>query len=176
MRILLTPLLFVVLSSAAEPLCAQPAQRVPLTRSIGGGVQWAMLPEPPVTATPGALVSWRRWSSPRVGIGSEFRWRRNTSDDGDRLSSYGFGFDVLARGLMERVSLIGGAGPGFFTDTTKDATSRTRSTFGIHAVMEMEVRATRRLSAFAGLRIEWRDLSSSESSFGYPAAGIRFAF
>jgi hypothetical protein len=32
------------------------------------------------------------------------------------------------------------------------------------------------VSAFAGVRMELRDLRDSESSFGYPTAGVRFVF
>jgi hypothetical protein len=46
----------------------------------------------------------------------------------------------------------------------------------VHILGELEVRVTRRLSGFAGLRIEQRDVRFLESTAGYPTAGVRFAF
>jgi hypothetical protein len=102
-----------------------------------------------------------------------------------RVTSYGFAGAVLARTSIGRVTFIGGAGPGVFVDRTVhdtringslNAGRMTVSSLGLHMVMEMEVRATNRLSAFAGVRMELRDVRDAESSFGYPTAGVRFAF
>ena len=102
-----------------------------------------------------------------------------------QISSYGFGVGVLAKGSTGRLSFIGGAGPGFFVDSTMsetrangmhDSGRSTLRSFGLHMLVEVDVRVTRRLSAFASLRSELRDVRDPESSFGYPTAGVRFAF
>ena len=152
-------------------------------------------------------VSWRRWISPRIGIGTDFRWwvRHTTTDtnspaqvspqgvvvapmqvrDEREISSYGFGVGVVARESIGRLSLIGGAGPGFFIDRTthdteingtRNAGTQTHSTIGAQLLAEVEVRATRHVSAFVGLRAEWRDFRESESTSAYPTAGVRVSF
>jgi len=103
----------------------------------------------------------------------------------DRTSSYALGVGVLGTGSFGRLSFHAGAGPGFFVDRTtyetrasghlESGSSALRS-FGLQMLMELEVRVTSRLSAFAGLRSELRDVRDSESSSGYPTAGVRFAF
>ena len=200
-----TTLMFVALVIAA-PAIAQPAVEGAHNQSIGGGVQWA-LPYSGRGDTPGAQASWRRWFSPRVGIGADVRWwRRNTTDEFDttfqegpagagiapgrgredrQISSYGVGLGVLARGSIGRLSLIGGAGPGFFVDRSiyqrriNDLYHEGRSTqrsIGVHTLAEIEFRATSRVSVFAGLRTELRNLRFPGSTSGYPTAGARFAF
>ena len=105
--------------------------------------------------------------------------------DVQRRSSYGWNVGVLTKAAAGRVSLVGGIGPEVFVDRTshdtrinewQSAGSLTRRSIGVHMSGEAEVRATARLSAFAGLRIEMPDVRALESSFGYPTAGVRFAF
>ena len=102
-----------------------------------------------------------------------------------RISSYAVGAGVLGRTVIGRLSLIGGAGPGLFFDrSTHDARinaaqhagSTTVRSIGLYGLMEMDVRAMRHLSAYAGLRIELRDVRYPDSSFGYPVVGVRVAF
>ena len=195
-----TAMLLVVISSL--PAAAQSA---PDGQSIGAGAQWA--PHSGRGEAPGLQVAWRRWFTPYLGVGTEFRWfQRSTTTEIDfpeqtapggvvvtaqqgaeqqKVTSYGLGSALLARASIGRLTLIGGAGPGFFVDRTihdtrinasRNAGRTTFSSLGVHMVMEMEMRATNRLSAFAGLRMELRDVRDSESSFGYPTAGVRFAF
>ena len=187
------------------PAAAQPATDAP-NQSIGAGAQWA-LPHSGRGEAPGVQVSWRRWFTPYLGVGTEFRWlQRHTTDEIDfpaqtapggiavpsqqgrddrRISSYGFAGGILARTSIGRLTLIGGAGPGFFVDQTRHDTringssntgATTFSSVGVQMLMEADVRMTSRLSAFAGLRMEIRDIRSMESSSGYPTAGVRLAF
>jgi hypothetical protein len=189
----------------ALPAAAQPA---PDSRdqSIAAGAQWG-LPYSGRGEPPGVEGSWRRWFSPRIGVGADFRWlSRNTSSgfgsatgedaervvvqsapgrDDRRISSYGLCVCVLGRGSVGRLSLIVGAGPGLSTDRTAytrrindrhEAGTSTLTSIGVHTLAEIDVRATSRLSVFAGLRIDLRDLRSPESASGYPALGLRFAF
>jgi hypothetical protein len=205
MRIRVAALIVVALF-VTTTASAQPAPNVAHNQSIAGGVQWA-LPYSGHGEPPGGLASWRYLFSPRVGIGTEFRWftRHSTSElpmpsapdprgstialvhaiDDRWINSYGVGIDVLAQDSIGRLSLVGGIGPGFFVERTRYARriddthqsgSSTISSIGLHAFVELDVRATSRLSVFAGLRIEVRDLGTFDSSFGYPAAGVRFAF
>lgn len=83
------------------------------------------------------------------------------------------------------LSLIGGAGPGLYFDrsahdttinASQNAGNTTIRSIGLFGLMEMEVRATRHLSGYAGLRVELRDVSDAESSFGYPTVGVRYSF
>ena len=190
---------------AATPVAAQsPAE--PRSQSIGAAAHWA-LPHPGGAVKPGVQVSWRRWRSARVGIGADVRWwRRNITEEIDspaqqgpegvqipsmqgrsdeRISSYSAGIALLGRTTAGRVSLVAGAGPGFFVENrshdtringSQDTGSTALRSFGVHGLTEIEVRATRRLSVFAGLRLELRDVRSMESNSGYPTAGVRFAF
>jgi hypothetical protein len=105
--------------------------------------------------------------------------------EGRRISSSGFGGGVLARSVVGRLSLIGGAGPGVFLDRSTNETrinaaehagSITVRSIGLSALVEMEARATRHLSAYVGLRVELRDVRYPDSSFGYPTVGGRIAF
>lgn len=184
----------------------QPAAEDVHNQSIGGGAQWA-LPSSGRGGAPGVQVSWRRWFSPHLGIGTDFRlWREvmvtaidfpaqtapvgiavpaQQGRDARRISSYGLGAGLLARESIGRLSLIGGVGPGFFVDRTAHDTrvndsrstgSDTLSSIGLFMLAEVEVRATSRLSVFAGFRGELRDVRVSESRSGYPTAGVRFAF
>jgi hypothetical protein len=199
---LLTPMFLVLLH--AVPAAAQPAPDAP-SRSISAGAQWA--PHSGRGEAPGVQLAWRRWFTPYLGVGTEFRWfQRSTTTDIDfpdqtapggiavpaqhgreqqQVSSYGAGGALLARASIGRLTLIGGGGPGFFVDRTahdthingsRNAGTTTFNSLGLHMVMEVEVRATSRLSAFAGLRMELRDVRDAESSSGYPTAGLRFAF
>ena len=105
--------------------------------------------------------------------------------DVQQRSSYGWSIGVLAKAAAGRVSLIGGIGPEVFVDRTshdtrinewQSAGSTMRRSIGLHMSGEAEVRATARLSAFAGLRMAMPDVQVFASSFGYPTAGVRFAF
>jgi hypothetical protein len=188
----------------AVPAAAQPAPDPP-NQSIGVGAQWA--PHSGRGEAPGVQVAWRRWFTPYLGVGTEFRWfQRDTAGEIDfpaqaapggvavasqqgrddrRVSSHGFSGGLLARTSIGRLTLIGGAGPGFFVERTRhdtvingsrNAGSMTISSFGVQMLAEADLRVTNRLSAFAGLRMEIRDIRTMESSFGYPTAGVRVAF
>jgi hypothetical protein len=185
---------------------AQPAPNLAHTQSIAGGVQWAMPysghGEPPgglaswrswFSTRVGIGTEFRwfgRYSTSELISSSAPDPRGNAlalvhGIDDRWINSYGAGVDMLAQGSIGRLSLIGGLGPGFFVDRTRYAKgindthetgSTTRSSIGLHALVELDARATSRLSVFAGLRIEVRDLGTFDSSFGYPAVGFRFAF
>ena len=203
LRLMASVLLVLMVTNAAA---AQPGADDVHNQSIGGGAQWA-LPSAGRGDAPGVQVSWRRWFSPYLGIGTDFRVRRASTvteidfpaqtapggiavgsqqgRDARRISSYCLGAGLLARGSLGRLSLIGGAGPGFFVDRrahdtrindSRSSGSEAMSSIGLFMLAEVEVRATSRLSVFAGLRGELRDVRVSESSSGYPTAGIRFAF
>ena len=203
LRLMASVLLVLMVTTAAA---AQPAAEEVHNQSIGGGAQWA-LPSSGRGDAPGVQVSWRRWFTPYLGVGTDFRvWRESTIEEIDfpaqtapggiavgsqegrdarRISSYGLGVGVLARGSIGRLSLVGGAGPGLYVDRTahdtrinesRSAGSTTLSSIGLFMLAEVEVRATSRLSVFAGLRGELRDVRVAESSSGYPTAGVRFAF
>jgi len=200
-----TMVMFVALVMAA-PAIAQPAAQDAHNQSVGGGAQWA-LPYSGRGDMPGVQASWRRWFSPHVGIGADVRWwRRNTTvefntpaqegpagaliapargRDDRQILSYGVGLGVLAQGSIGRLSLIGGAGPGFFVDRTiyqvrindlQDEGRSTQRSIGVHTLAEIEFRATSRVSVFTGLRTELRNLRFPGSISGYPTAGARFAF
>jgi hypothetical protein len=191
---------------AASPAAAQTPTQAPLNQSIDAGLQWSLLISTS-DATPGMQVSWRRWFSPHLGVGTDVRWgQKRTIREFDspaqpgpdgvlipamqgredrRISSYGVGAGVVGRTVIGRLSLIGGAGPGLFFDrSTHDtrinaaqhAGGTTVRSIGLYGLMEMDVRATRQLSAYAGLRIELRDVRYPDSSFGYPVVGVRVAF
>lgn len=200
----LTIVLLLALFGTTPAAAQSPAEH--RDQSIGAAAHWA-LPHPGGTVRPGLQVTWRRWRSPRFGIGTDVRWwRRNITEEIDspaqpgpegvripamqgrtdeRLSSYSVGIALLGRTTAGRMSVIVGAGPGFFVegrshDTRINASHSTGSTtlrsFGVHGLTEIDLRATRRLSLFAGLRLELRDVRSMESNSGYPTAGVRFAF
>jgi hypothetical protein len=146
--------------------------------------------------SPGVEGSWRHWFGPRLGVGADVRWKqlRSTDEGGPpgvdwvddvTHTSYAVGGSLMGRAVAGRVSLVGGAGPGVFVerrahDTRIDgvlqSTNETYRSVGIQGLVEIDLRVTNRLSAFAGLHLEWRDLRSSESSTGYPAAGVRITF
>ena len=191
---------------AATPAAAQPARGGQHDQSIGGGPQWALPfsgrgDKPGVQTSWRRWLSAHvgvgtdvRWASRNTT--EEFNLPAQERADGvvipsaqmrvdQRIASYGFGVGVLGRGQMGRLSFIAGAGPGFFVesrnsetriDGRRDSGRETLRSFGLHMLMEVDVRATSRLSAFAGLRSELRDLRYLESSSGYPTAGVRFAF
>ena len=191
---------------AATPAAAQPARGGQHDQSIGGGPQWALPffgrgDKPGVQTSWRRWLSAHvgvgtdfRWASRNTT--EEFNLPAQERADGvvipsaqrrvdQRIASYGFGVGVLARGPMGRLSFIVGAGPGFFVDRRssetrvdgwRDSSRSAQRSFGLHMLMEVDVRATSRLSAFAGLRSELRDLRYPESSSGYPTAGVRFAF
>jgi hypothetical protein len=111
---------------------------------------------------------------------------RQGSED-ESIRSAGVGVGLLGRMWMGPVSLIAGGGPGFFVDRSSHETriSETREpdtgtieqrSVGLHGLLEMDVRATRRLSLFAGLRLELRDLRVAESNSGYLTGGVRLGF
>ena len=200
----LTIVLLIVLSGTAPAVAQSPA--APRNQSIGAAAHWA-LPHPGGGIRPGVQVTWRRWQSPRFGIGADSRWWRRTLTEefdspaqpgpegvripsmqgraDERLSSYSASVGLLARTAAGRISVIGGAGPGVFVERRSHDTrindsrstgSTTLRSFGVHGLTEIEVRATRRLSVFTGLRLELRDVRSMESNSGYPTAGVRVTF
>lgn len=155
----------------AVPAAAQPAQPPEHNQSIGAGVQFAA-PYGPGTA-PGVQVSWRQWHGPRLGTGADFRWHNYDRISSYTISSYSLGVSVLGRSTAGRVSLIGGAGPGFFVERLPSQTLRS---FGLQGLGEFDVLLTNHISVFAGLHIELRDIRHADNSSGYPTAGIRVAF
>jgi hypothetical protein len=190
---------------SALPGAAQPAQVAPLSQSIGGGLQWALpyvqTARPGVQLSwrrwgshslgIGAELRW--WGRQTT---SEFNFPAQRGPEGvavpashgeeeRRVSSYGLGVNVVGRSTIGRLSFVAGLGPGFFADRTSydrridgrqlEGGSTVRS-IGLHSLAEMNVQATSRMSVFAGVRIEVRDLRDSESLSGYPAAGLRCAF
>ena len=202
---MLRPMLSMLLMAmTAVSAAAQPASE-PVRNQISGAAQWA-LPYPGGGSTPGVMLSWRRWISPYLGIGTDARWWRRRSvtefnspaQDGPsgvipafqgrderKIVSLGFGVGALARGSIGRLSLVGGVGPGFYIDRSAhesrindrhQARSDTQLSLGVQGLAELEVRVTSRLSGFAGLRIELRDVRYPDSTSGYPTAGVRFAF
>jgi len=171
--------LLLVLGAAAA--VAQPLPLEPHRQSVGAGAQWAM----PFDGhgAPGALVSWRRWSSDAFGFGADVRWwsRHLTEVTPRRLSSSAAAVSAFARTTAGRLSLIGGAGPAWFLErTTIDPGQRgsgsTRRSIGLQSTLELDVRANSRVSMFAALHFELRDVRRLESSSGYPALGVRLAF
>jgi hypothetical protein len=186
---------FVLVFLAAVPAAAQSAPDPARNQSIGGGLQWGG-PYTSARMSPGVGVSWRRWFGRNVGVGADVRWKQlQRTDEGgppgvdwvDEVThtSYAFGGGLIGRATAGRVSVVGGAGPGMFVerrahDTRIDGVLRpsteTYRTIGIQGLVEIDLRMTDRLSAFAGLHLEWRDLRSSESSSGYPSAGVRLLF
>ena len=69
-------LLFCALPAAAQPAPDSPSQ------SIGVGAQWA--PHSGRGEAPGVQVAWRRWFTPYLGVGTEFRWfQRDTAGEID---------------------------------------------------------------------------------------------
>ena len=190
----------------AVPAAAQPATATDLNQSIDAGLQWALLisasdATPGMQVSWRRWLSPHfgvgtdgRWGQKHTI--TEFDSPAQPGPDGvlipamqsredRRISTYGVGAGLLGRTVLGRLSFIGGAGPGLFFDrSTHDtrinaaqhAGSSTIRSIGLYGLMEMEVRATRRLSAYAGLRIELRDVRYPDSSFGYPAVGVRVAF
>jgi hypothetical protein len=189
----------------AAPAAAQPSAAEP-NQSVGGGVQWAPPytgrgEAPGVQATwrrwlsphwgIGTDVRWGRRTTTREidtpeqpgpgGITIHAQQGREER----RTSSQGFGVGLLARGWAGRTSFIAGVGPGLFVDRTthetrinewQDAGESTFRSVGLQGLLEVDIRATSRVSAFVGIRMEWRDVRDAEGSFGYPTAGLRFAF
>ena len=206
MIIRVTAILLALATTRPTPAAAQSRPDPELDQSISAGPQWA-LPYTRADAAPGIQAAWRRWFSPHFGIGTDFRWWRNTKTteinspaqtgpggipisaqlgrEDRQTSSYGFGMGVLMKASAGRLSVIAGAGPGFFVDRTthdtrindmRNAGEITQHHLGIHMLAEVEVRASRRLSLFAGLRVEQRDVRALDTQTGYPTAGVRFAF
>ncbi len=205
MMLRVTALMFLAVV-AATPAAAQPARGGQHDQSIGGGPQWALPfsgegDKPGVQTSWRRWFSARvgvgtdfRWASRNTM--EEFNLPGQERSQGvvipsaqilvdQRIASYGFGVAALAKRAIGRLSFIAGAGPGFFVerrsretraDGRRDSGRSTLSSFGLHMLVEVDVRATGRLSAFIGLRDELRDLRHLESRFGYPTAGVRFAF
>ena len=190
----------------ATAAAAQPGPQPERRDSIGVGVHWA-LPMTGDDPTPGVQLTWRRWLSPRVGIGTDVRWWRTHTITGidspaqqgpggiaipsmegqsdERISSASVGVGLLGRASAGRLSFVAGLGPGFFLDRRRHDTRINQShntgttvqrSIGVQALMEADVRATERLTVFAGLRLELRDVRSLESNSGYPTLGVRFLF
>jgi hypothetical protein len=202
-RVLLS-MLFVAI--VALPAAAQPAQSAVHDQSIGAGAQWALphparAAHPGLQLAwrrwfshrVGVGTDFRWWGrSTTTEITSPAQTRQDgvvipsmQGRDDNRISSYGLGAGILTKGSIGRLSLIGGVGPGFFVDRSaherrldglRDGGSITVRSIGVQMLVEVEARATSRLSAFAGLRMEIRDLRASDSSSAYPTAGVRFAF
>ena len=200
-----TPALIVALV-VSTPAVAQPKPDEPGTQSVSAGAQWALpyaeRDAPPGIqvswrrwwsphAGIGADVRWwRHSSSTEINVPTQqgpegIVIRAQQGRDNRRTSSYGFGVGLLSRVSSGRVSCIGGIGPGVFVDRTvhdthingsRDAGSMTLRSLGVQMAGEVEVRATRRISAFAGVRLELRDVRFVESGSGYPTAGVRLAF
>ena len=189
---------FVVAMAAAAPAAAQPPRQSAPVQSIGAGTQWGP-PSSGAHLEPGVFLSWTRRFSPRLGVEIDFRWasRNRTSqftslafpsergEEVNLTSSYAVGGAIVVRESIGRLSLSGGAGPGFFADRTRherqignlrDASLNTVRTIGVLGLVDLNLRVTNRLSAFAGLRLEFRDFTDGEGNMGYPAAGVRFAF
>jgi hypothetical protein len=190
-RLIAAVVLATVVAVPAAAQSSDPAR----THAIGAGAQWGS-PYSGARMTAGMQASWQSWFGPHFGAGAHVRWKTlqttrvatapglETRDE-DRRSSYGFGMGLLGRIPAGRLSLIAGAGPGVFVDRrahesllngTKHSGSETIRSIGLQGVMEIDVRVTDHLSAFAALHIEWRELRSAESSSGYPAAGVRVVF
>jgi hypothetical protein len=201
----LSPVLLLALV-VASPAAAQPRAPAILNQSIDAGLQWALLisgrdATPGMQAgwrrwfSPHLGVGVDgRWGQKRTA--REFDFPAQPGPDGvlippmqgreDRqISSYGFGGGIVARTTIGRLSLVAGGGPGFFVDRSTHQTrinaaehagDITTSSFGLFMLMEIEVRATRHLSGYAGLRAELRDVRFPDSSFGYPTAGVRVSF
>ena len=190
----------------ANPVAAQPPAEPEHRQSLGAGVQWA-LPNAGRTVTPGLQVSWRRWLSPRVGVGADVRFgvldttraidfpestgpggiivRSQQGRERVKVASHGYGFGIFARSRPGRVTVTAGVGPGLFLDRRTHDTrindwfsdgTEILGSLGAQGTVEIEVHATRRVSVFAGLRMEWRDVRDGERSSGYPAIGARVAF
>lgn len=191
-RLLVLPAVLVLAAgSAAAQRVRDPAR----SQSVGGGLQWGT-PQPSARMSPGVDASWRRWFGPYLGLGADVRWKqvRRIDEAGqpgvewvDEVShtSYAAGLGLLGRVTAGRVSLVGGTGPGVFVERrahdtrvngVRQPSTETYRSVGVQGLVEVDVRVTRRLSAYAGLHLEWRDLRSSESSSGYPAAGLRLVF
>jgi len=201
----LSPFLLLATMTPA-PVAAQPSARGGLDQSIDAGAQWALLSsvrdaKPGVQVawrrwlSPRAgfgldlrltqKATTRVFDSPAQAGPEGVRIPAMEGQEGRRISSYGLGGGILGRTVIGRVSLIGGAGPGLYfdrsaQDTTINASQHAGSTtirsIGLFGLMEMEVRASRHLSGYAGLRVELRDVRDPESSFGYPTVGLRVAF
>ena len=204
LRVVLRFLLLATMT--AVPAAAQPATPLSPNQSIDAGLQWALLssarggkPGLQVAwrrwmsprAGFGADVRVRRttrtsvFDSPAQTGPGDIRVPAMEGHEERRISSYGLGGGILARTVTGRISLIGGAGPGLYVDrsahdTTLNASRHAGRTtirsIGLFGLMEMEVRATRHLAAYAGLRVELRNVRDAESAFGYPTVGVRVAF
>jgi len=202
-RVTTALILAVVVST---PAIAQPRPDEARDQSVSAGAQWALpyaaRDAPPGVQVSwrrwwspyvgiGADVRWWRHStSTEINFPSQqgpegIVIRAQQGRDNRRISSYGFGVGLLSRVSSGRVSCIGGIGPGLFVDRTvhdihingsRDGGSITLRSLGVQMLGEVEVRATRRISAFAGVRLELRDVRFVESGSGYPAAGVRVAF
>ncbi len=152
-------ILALVVATAAVPASAQTGPEH--AHSIGVGPQSAL----PYTGhgPPGVQITWRRWVSPRLGVGTDFRWwQRTATSDVDSpsqglrgrevlsKSSYGLGVGVLGRESIGRLSFVAGAGPGFFVDATRherqvndlrDAGRTAVRSIGVQGLMELEWRS-----------------------------------
>jgi hypothetical protein len=120
-----------------NPAAAQPPADPEHRQSLGAGVQWA-LPNAGRTVKPGLQVSWRRWLSPRVGVGADARFgvlettreidfpestgpggiivRSQQGRERVKVASQGYGFGLHARSLAGRMTVTAGVGPGLFVD------------------------------------------------------------
>jgi hypothetical protein len=206
MTIRATAILLTLATTLTTPAAAQSGPDPELDQSIGAGPQWALPysridAAPGIQAawrrwfSPhfGIGTDFRWWRSTRT---MEINSPAQTGPGGipisaqlgredRRTSSYGFGVGVLMKASAGRLTFVAGAGPGFFVDRTahdtrindmRAAGEITEQHLGIHMLAEMEVRASRRLSLFAGLCVEQRDLRALDTQTGYPTAGVRFAF
>ena len=120
----------------ATAAAAQPGPQPERRDSIGVGLHWAL----PIVGddAPGVQLTWRRWLSPRIGIGTDARWWRTrtvtaidspaqqgpggiaiASMEGqvdELISSASLGAGLLGRASAGRLSFVAGLGPGFFLD------------------------------------------------------------
>ena len=88
---------------------------------IGAAAHWA-LPYPGQHSRPGVQLTWRRWRSPNLGVGTDFRWWRQTAttdvDSPAQQGPEGIGIPAMQGRVDERiasysagVALLGGCRP-----------------------------------------------------------------
>ncbi len=206
MRRVALVLVLVMLTVGAAPAAAQSPMDPDRTQSIGVGVLWspAHIGRGGTPGVEAAWRRWLsphlgiaadvRWGvrnktaridSPEQPGPGGITIRAQQGVEHLRTTSQAYGGGVVARTTPGRLSLVGGVGPALFVERLahqtriNDVADRGQSTarsVGVLGLIEVEVRATRALSAFAALRVELRDARDSESTLGSPAVGVRFAF
>lgn len=184
------PLVVVLCVLAAVPAHAQEKPR----QSVAAGMRWAYPVSYPVReGTPGVDVSYRGWLTRYAALEANLgRWTFGTTFSRDpirtfteEVTGYSFGASVIGQVPVGRASFLVGGGPGYFWDVETNRVlignefhshTATRGAFGAQAVLEVDIRVTERLSVFAGVRGELRDITYTDSAVAYPTAGVRFAF